>query len=323
MPNKRIGWIDALKGFGMILVIIGHMSIPEMMRQFIFSFHMPLFFFISGYLYNGGFSAKWTLRKLDSLLIPYVVYGAITLAVWMFVGKIDLKTGLNQLIDGNGLGLTWFFMCMLLTELFGGLLIWLGRVRVPQASNWSVMILGIAILGWFMPRLGLPSYCKSNVVPAALAFWLAGYLLKNREFRWYELVLAIVLASFFWYQRIDMNSTLYGNGFLFYGTALGFVTLLLWVFKEIEISWGPLTFIGERSIEFMCLHGLIPMFFTESLLRMGIVCPKSLMRILCLTLVVVCAWLIHRHIRLLSGRISVFQRLIPSSSPSSSDINVS
>ncbi len=50
MSEKRIEWIDVLKGIGIILVILGHTHV--LFRTYIFSFHMPLFFFISGYLFT-------------------------------------------------------------------------------------------------------------------------------------------------------------------------------------------------------------------------------------------------------------------------------
>lgn len=45
--EKRLIWIDIAKGIGLFLVILGHMpSLPEWFRLWIFSFHMPLFFFL-------------------------------------------------------------------------------------------------------------------------------------------------------------------------------------------------------------------------------------------------------------------------------------
>ncbi|WP_368384475.1 acyltransferase family protein [Polaribacter sp. AHE13PA] len=41
--QKRINWIDQIKGFGIILVVIGH-NFP-LIENYIYSFHMPLFFF--------------------------------------------------------------------------------------------------------------------------------------------------------------------------------------------------------------------------------------------------------------------------------------
>ena len=52
--NERNEIIDIMKGIGIIAVIIGHMwNVPEVpYRNFIFSFHMPLFFLIAGYFYK-------------------------------------------------------------------------------------------------------------------------------------------------------------------------------------------------------------------------------------------------------------------------------
>ena len=49
--TQRLGWIDRSKGIGIFLVILGHASLPYEVSKFIFSFHIPLFFFLSGYLF--------------------------------------------------------------------------------------------------------------------------------------------------------------------------------------------------------------------------------------------------------------------------------
>lgn len=51
MPNERIDWLDVGKGLGMVLVILAHSNIPTIVRAEIYAFHMPLFFFLSGYLF--------------------------------------------------------------------------------------------------------------------------------------------------------------------------------------------------------------------------------------------------------------------------------
>lgn len=61
--NRKIGgvhpfgldWIDVAKGMGLVLVIWGHLlyrSTWEMVNRAIYSFHMPMYFVLSGYLYN-------------------------------------------------------------------------------------------------------------------------------------------------------------------------------------------------------------------------------------------------------------------------------
>ena len=50
--KKRIEWVDIAKGIGIFLMVMGHTGIPRIGNQWIYSFHMPLFFFISGFLFN-------------------------------------------------------------------------------------------------------------------------------------------------------------------------------------------------------------------------------------------------------------------------------
>lgn len=49
MTSRRIVAYDMAKGIGIILVVIGHaLTMGEYARAFVYSFHMPLFFIISG-----------------------------------------------------------------------------------------------------------------------------------------------------------------------------------------------------------------------------------------------------------------------------------
>ena len=50
--TKRILAFDLLKGVGILLVILGHIEIPHSLKTVIYSFHMPLFFFVSGCFFN-------------------------------------------------------------------------------------------------------------------------------------------------------------------------------------------------------------------------------------------------------------------------------
>lgn len=52
--KKRINWVDALKGFGIILVAIGHSGCPQLLLHWIYIFHMPLFFMLSGLMFKDS-----------------------------------------------------------------------------------------------------------------------------------------------------------------------------------------------------------------------------------------------------------------------------
>ncbi len=78
--EKSIDWIFIAKGIGIILVVIGHYTPTDYpiywknIKEVIYTFHMPLFFILSGYLYC---EAKQTykqlvVKKTKRLLLPYV-----------------------------------------------------------------------------------------------------------------------------------------------------------------------------------------------------------------------------------------------------------
>lgn len=51
--RERILWVDAAKGIGIAMVVFSHLTEPgQGSRTFVFSFHMPLFFFLSGVVFS-------------------------------------------------------------------------------------------------------------------------------------------------------------------------------------------------------------------------------------------------------------------------------
>lgn len=64
MQQKRILWLDQLKAIAFFFVILGHMSISGEPKNWIYSFHMPLFFLVSGFTFNLEKTAK-------SQFLPY------------------------------------------------------------------------------------------------------------------------------------------------------------------------------------------------------------------------------------------------------------
>ena len=59
MKEKHLNWIDLAKGIGIILVLIGHSKfLPITLKNYIYSFHMPLFFILSGYVFSNKYNFK-------------------------------------------------------------------------------------------------------------------------------------------------------------------------------------------------------------------------------------------------------------------------
>lgn len=73
MKKQRILWIDILRGIAMFLVVYGHTSQNAEIKKYIYAFHMPLFFIISGFVYHCTSYPKYMKRKAQRLLLPYFV----------------------------------------------------------------------------------------------------------------------------------------------------------------------------------------------------------------------------------------------------------
>lgn len=133
---NRLNWIDWAKTLAILSVVFGH--IPENNGSFfinyIVQFHMPLFFFISGYLTKKEFISISTLKKYwHTLIIPYLCYNILFYPYWIvrhvidfpdsgwfdfikpFIGTILLqfKTPISD--DLNGV--TWFIGALLLMKI--------------------------------------------------------------------------------------------------------------------------------------------------------------------------------------------------------------
>lgn len=127
---KRVEWADVLKGLGILAVVWGHSGSKN--AFYMFWFHMPLFFFISGYLYKykpEETELSYVRKKVRHLLVPYTCY-LLLLALLMF--SLSLWRGQSAaefwslnwqafLLGGSllaGIYATfWFTTCLFFTQI--------------------------------------------------------------------------------------------------------------------------------------------------------------------------------------------------------------
>ena len=125
-PKKmRLGWLDALRGFTMLLVVTNHVALKSFgmqirwseSLQFFLLFRMPLFFFISGYLaykasrvWNARTLGELSLKKLRVQIIPTVVFFLLFLAMIPTTPFID---NLNEALASSMKAGYWFTLVLL------------------------------------------------------------------------------------------------------------------------------------------------------------------------------------------------------------------
>lgn len=113
---KRIAYIDSIKGFAILLVVMGHTfhdfkGINMAFIDFIYAFHMPLFFIISGYLgykkdYDINQSLFYLRNKAIGLIIPFLFFGSI----YTLIYRSDLNLCISIKMLSNSVQIELFII---------------------------------------------------------------------------------------------------------------------------------------------------------------------------------------------------------------------
>lgn len=95
MSTARVRWIDAARGIAMIPIVFGHAAGWSLAKYWVYSFHVPMFFILSGLLYHDQESMKcFVKKKFKQLMIPYYVFGLLSVIVYYLIGSIAIaQTG--------------------------------------------------------------------------------------------------------------------------------------------------------------------------------------------------------------------------------------
>ena len=283
--GNRLAWLDAAKGLGIALIVWGHIysiTEPTTLQVYVYAFHVPLFFFISGLTFDptrNSFS-ELIRNKARTLLRPYLVYAFLGflfyLAGYLFAQHMRLKIaqfdyGLlpplvgilyGSLGDGHLVNTpVWFVVALFCTLMLGQAI---NQPALPRI--WRV---GVALI------IGAMGYVLGDLVklpfslgPAmlGLVFFQAAVELKTWVFGlksrmntlWVVLISSLVISAFSPVNGFVAQATpAVGNfgWFLLFGFAGTFATLALVQMFDGHLPW--LAFLGRYSLSIMVIHFLI------------------------------------------------------------------
>jgi fucose 4-O-acetylase-like acetyltransferase len=187
MQKERNELIDILKGFSILLVVLGHSvqyNQPEEFDQnilfrFIYSFHMPLFMYLAGYVAKMSFdgATKQLVSRIRTLLLPFLSWFLVSyLFTWLINYGAqphlpDLGKRFLLLIQNPGRGL-WF-----LWTLFAIYIILFVSIKISKKHTAAILLLWYAVINilntFINPRFGLMS------ISWYILFFTAGYAVRN------------------------------------------------------------------------------------------------------------------------------------------------
>lgn len=93
ISKRHLDWIDGAKGIAILLVMFAHTHCPDSLVVWIYSFHIPFFFFLSGLTFSP-FKYKtreFVSRKFKRLVAPALIFSVIIFVYNVLVGKADLS----------------------------------------------------------------------------------------------------------------------------------------------------------------------------------------------------------------------------------------
>jgi fucose 4-O-acetylase-like acetyltransferase len=229
MLKTRNHTIDIAKGIGIFLVVLGHNWIVshnnrEIFR-IIFSFHMPLFLFLSGIFLNENITFReFAISRGHSLLKPYLTTLTALGLIKLFS---DLLNNRNYLVNflgyiegvfyGTGRTIAWpplWYLPHLFVVSCSTLLI----IRLI-ASNKLKLLISVILLStgvFLINPIDLP--WSIDLLPISIAFFMTGYqcrtLIKAMEFNIVYLMLSLALfflLHYFFNDTIDLNFRIYDS----------------------------------------------------------------------------------------------------------------
>lgn len=105
--EKRIEVIDRVKGIGILCIVFGHVFPMTIFTQWLFAFHVPLFFLVSGFTYRFDSNKKRFFRKkLCRLMVPYIIFSIISILLLWVMAKV-LPVDEESRILPNLMGMLW------------------------------------------------------------------------------------------------------------------------------------------------------------------------------------------------------------------------
>lgn len=191
-PKVRLDYLDIAKGLAIFIVVIGHVAeafdVPYY-RVVIYTFHMPLFFIVSGAItkrhkhiekYNLYNFLEFVKKNFLALVVPYLIWALIFMQ--FDIKKIPLilygtRWSLNEAASNTVL---WFLPCLFSSRIIVELLLWLStKVNIHRKVFASIAAVIMFVLGFILPVPEMQLPFGLSQAPIAVGFILLGYVFKD------------------------------------------------------------------------------------------------------------------------------------------------
>lgn len=339
----RLDYLDFAKGIAIFLVIWGHttgnLDTPPY-RVLLYSFHMPLFFLVSGVVisrhrheYDKKHWTNFLVKNTMTLLVPYFIWGAIY-SNFTYENFGKLFYGSWQIInEAETLSSIWFLLCLFAARAMAEFVLmisWKFKMIERHLFSLIIAVLSFAI-GLLLPKISIGYPLCFDVAFVALGFILLGYATKDLLLKLTEksilvhILLTVAFAGFLLLGQITQHNkdfvmlmckSEYGNILPFFLSSIGgtgmvlSVSMLLSKFfanRDKNILKKYMVWVGMNTIGIFLLHKpFLWQVVMPCLEKFGAKLPNPwwalLGSVIALAFSSVTAWIINRYVPSLFGR---------------------
>ena len=272
--NKTDRW-NKLAAFTVIFIVWGH-HMGHTLSHYIFSFHVPLLFFLFGIKYHPESNSKSFIKEQTRLLlIPYFLYSIILYAIWFIVSILTnepnflphtILTNLGGIFYSQGMNETmawglhmWFFPCLFITSLISQIII---KTEKNPIIFWLLTSISL-VIGIFLSRIlsfNLP--WSLDIAFTSTAFFITGYKINKLDINlklYRKITLSLLFLTGGYYLQsqnmtfIDLKQHTYGNPILFVSSS--FLSIFAYFLIAESINNSKVTgFIGSYLIPVFVFH---------------------------------------------------------------------
>lgn len=298
---NRIDFIDTAKSLGMLLIIWGHIRFGWS-HAFVYAFHIPLFFFLSGMVFDKKRYSdikEFLKKKLKSLIIPYMIFSFLTWSIWIVYSYVTcaqvdsyfmplFQTLIAQGSEGylvHNVPL-WFVSCLFVMELMYFFLANFKRIYITiitiTLSIFSYCLLNFckiidfSAVPWSIDAamLGIPFFGFGHWVVCKYGYkGIIDVVNNNRICSNVIIVFAIIFVYLFsqYNGSISFGHTNMGNNVIvaYMGAVIGIIMFITLCIKISESSFNNrnklfegIKWFGRNSLYAMVIHNPIKGFIT-------------------------------------------------------------
>lgn len=285
--KERIQEIDIAKGIGILLVIAGH-SVPygSSLHTWIYSFHMPLFFLLSGLVMNvpNDVTFRGLCGKNMNLITNYLFWSGIYFMFDLIVRFAILRQASfhsmfwegYQTITLYGINVLWFFSTLVIAKMITAVILKNRNLQTSIIIGGALFVGSVAI-GMIIGGIELTSLTSLVIYPTisvvrslfAVLFLVLGYMMKPLVEKYLNksgggqcaflglISILITFACSLKVGTVDIHALRFGNPIILLVSSLsGFVGVMCFskLISFNQIGAKALIFLGINSSLIMVTH---------------------------------------------------------------------